>query len=524
MQQHPVPQDVTGFQFKLIGDMTVKQFVFLAAGTLAAYFLYRSVPNPIIKWPLALGVFFLGFAFAFMPLEDRPLDRWFGNFLKIIYAPTIFLWRKSSDIPEMLLPLYAPIPKPTSQKMYGGVSKKTMEEYVQSISNNSSVVDQDEQLFLQKIHEEFKRQYEETTIEETTQTTIDITSIGIDNRQKQLIEDDNLATISSPTHKMITVSSGGNQHLFSSIGQIKIRPLHFTKHKKPEIKTETHTLPPLPKPVEEQPKTKTEEENNAMNAAVENLTKQENQPQIIHLEQKAQDASTSFSSDVETIDLKGKEGVKSPNTIELEDKIEKLESDIAGLTKSGEKAADFEGEKLKIYLKELQEKLTKALSERQSLEEQLAKQRTENKKTEEVVVPTETMKVEKKEEVTVKFIPSQMAAKIGVVQPVSPNIISGIVKDNTDDILPGILIEIKDKGGKTERALKTNKLGQFAIATPLDNGAYNVYFEDPRGLYQFDIIEVNLTGAIFPAMEIKAKNQKDGEREKLREALFGKSN
>ncbi|EKD47460.1 MAG: hypothetical protein ACD_66C00049G0001, partial [uncultured bacterium] len=28
MEQHPVPQNVTGFQFKLIGDITLKQFAY----------------------------------------------------------------------------------------------------------------------------------------------------------------------------------------------------------------------------------------------------------------------------------------------------------------------------------------------------------------------------------------------------------------------------------------------------------------------------------------------------------------
>ena len=32
LQQHPVPQHIASYEFKLIGDMTIKQFAYLAGG------------------------------------------------------------------------------------------------------------------------------------------------------------------------------------------------------------------------------------------------------------------------------------------------------------------------------------------------------------------------------------------------------------------------------------------------------------------------------------------------------------
>ena len=40
MENHPIPQDVTGFQFRLIGSMTVKQFGYLSAGVIAAVIVF----------------------------------------------------------------------------------------------------------------------------------------------------------------------------------------------------------------------------------------------------------------------------------------------------------------------------------------------------------------------------------------------------------------------------------------------------------------------------------------------------
>lgn len=42
-----------------------------------------------------------GAALAFIPLEGRPLDRWFFAFIKSIYQPTMFYWKKSDSTPAV---------------------------------------------------------------------------------------------------------------------------------------------------------------------------------------------------------------------------------------------------------------------------------------------------------------------------------------------------------------------------------------------------------------------------------------
>ena len=80
MEQHPVPQNVTTFQFRLIGDMTIKQFGYLCAGAILAFIAYK-LPLPfIITWPLTFAFAFLGVGFAFIPVEERPMDVWVFSF------------------------------------------------------------------------------------------------------------------------------------------------------------------------------------------------------------------------------------------------------------------------------------------------------------------------------------------------------------------------------------------------------------------------------------------------------------
>lgn len=101
MNQHPIPQNVTQYQFRLVGDMTLKQFLELASGLVMAWLFYASNLIFIFKWPLAILSIFFGVALAFFPLEERPLDVWITNFIKAIYAPTRFIWKKSYHVPNI---------------------------------------------------------------------------------------------------------------------------------------------------------------------------------------------------------------------------------------------------------------------------------------------------------------------------------------------------------------------------------------------------------------------------------------
>ena len=95
MDNHPIPQDVTGFQFRLIGNMTVKQFAYVAAGAVLAAILYYS-PLPIllkvILIPLVGG---FGAALAFLPIEGRPMDVMVSYFIKDLISPTQYVYHKT---------------------------------------------------------------------------------------------------------------------------------------------------------------------------------------------------------------------------------------------------------------------------------------------------------------------------------------------------------------------------------------------------------------------------------------------
>lgn len=110
-EQHPVPQQISSYQFRLVGDMTLKQFFQLAAGAVVGLIIY-SLPLPgFFKWPLIAIVVIGGAAFAFLPIQDRPLEQWLIAFFRSIYAPTIFVWKKAEK-PEEYFAAEATVPQP----------------------------------------------------------------------------------------------------------------------------------------------------------------------------------------------------------------------------------------------------------------------------------------------------------------------------------------------------------------------------------------------------------------------------
>jgi len=100
MEQHPIPQNVSSYQFKLVGDMTLKQFFELAGGLLVGFIFYSLPILAVVKWPLAIISAILGIGMAFFPLEERPLERWIFAFFRAIYSPTLFTWKKTEKMPN----------------------------------------------------------------------------------------------------------------------------------------------------------------------------------------------------------------------------------------------------------------------------------------------------------------------------------------------------------------------------------------------------------------------------------------
>lgn len=95
MENHPIPQDITGFQFKLIGNMTVRQFVYLAIGGIIAALFFFIIPVPkILAIIISVISLTIGAGIAFVPVDGRPMDTMIVNFIRAIFSPTRYMYEK----------------------------------------------------------------------------------------------------------------------------------------------------------------------------------------------------------------------------------------------------------------------------------------------------------------------------------------------------------------------------------------------------------------------------------------------
>ncbi len=106
MEQHPIPRQITTFEFKLIGFMTLKQFLYIVIFAPLGFIVYMLFPIPILNIVLAVCVGVIGVIFAFVPYNDRPFDVLLKNFWKRINSPTQYFFRKENPPIAVLQNLY----------------------------------------------------------------------------------------------------------------------------------------------------------------------------------------------------------------------------------------------------------------------------------------------------------------------------------------------------------------------------------------------------------------------------------
>ena len=445
MEQHPVPQNITSFEFRLIGDMTLKQFGLLAGGAILGYICWQLPLPSFIRIPLAFIFGFLGVAFAFLPLEERPLHRWFLAFLKAAYSPTQYLFQKSEKAPLYLTPDFPKVAQNMAPTFYVLESRRKLEAYLKTLPQNLP-------------------------------TTLDSK------------EADSLKKIQA---LLGTIAAFPSQ-----------RP----------VSPGTHLKPTGPTPLKIQMRGKTAPleplEGQFQPFSGRRLTFSEG-GRLIFEEEKKSTPTIPFSP----------AKIASRNDLLVEE-IKKLKLAIAEL-RAKQPSGQTPQKELFNYeerMTSLQQQLEEAEQEKESLMRAMLRLQKEMVEKPKGVVPTEVL--EKSQ--AVKIISAEAAKEIGLAKLTNiPNVVTGVVQSKKGGFLPNILVEIKDTKSNSVRAFKTNRLGQFAAATPLENGTYTLELEDPRHEFVFDIIEMKVDGSVLPPLAFYARGQADLEKEKIHQSLFG---
>ncbi len=372
MENHPIPQDVSHFQFRLIGDITLKQFAYLIAGAIVGVIVFFLPIFIIIRIPIVAFIALTAVFFAFIPVEGRPADVMLYYFVRAFFSSTQYIYQKTNPISA------APETKSTEKRDKNRVM-------IQSTPIQQPKV-AEPQLQLSPIDTPLR-----TTTPPAGSSPPPATSAPPEKKEDKPVEKTPALSIQIPEAVMPSVSTG----------------------------------------------------------------------------QQAIDANAAKDAHEKTLALE-----ESLNSVQ--------------------------GQK-----QDLEQELT-------SLKKQLSQKQQD--------VYTPSMATAPKVSENVKRIPKTLSSSAGLLGVGdAPNLISGIVKDSRGNVLPNVLIEVKDKENNPVRAFKTNPLGQFASATPLQNGTYTISFEDPQNKHSFDTVEITASGETLLPFEVISVDK----REELRKELFG---
>jgi len=103
MKSHPVPQNIMDVEFKLFGELTIRQFGYVAGGALAAFVCYVVFADiGLVRWPLVVFFGILGIMLAVFKVNDRPFEVWLANFIFALFTSQRSIWKKSAKTPEIL--------------------------------------------------------------------------------------------------------------------------------------------------------------------------------------------------------------------------------------------------------------------------------------------------------------------------------------------------------------------------------------------------------------------------------------
>lgn len=136
MQQHLIPQDISGFEFKLVGALTLKQFLYLAGFGILSFIIFVSIGS-FLKWVFIVPLASLGLAFAFFPINGMKFDKWIVIFIRAITSPSKRVWRKEPKIFSFLEPQFAYyLRRPSPRVVEKTADRSQLEAFVAQIKSS----------------------------------------------------------------------------------------------------------------------------------------------------------------------------------------------------------------------------------------------------------------------------------------------------------------------------------------------------------------------------------------------------
>ena len=550
-RQHPVPQNIMDVEFKLIGELTMRQFSYLLVFGFAAYFSARSIPG-IMRYPAVIFFVLLALGLAFIPVGERGLDEWIMNFYKSITAPTQRKWRKELQLPTAFLYDNLAIVQHEMITLAPTSSRRKLEEYLKSKldENVDDPLDIPEKSYVMKLKEVYQNDssfnaptygapvgilVEEPLLPEPSEPVQLLDNIPLDKEvisATQKVVDN----ISVPFPETKAIKNTNSTQVVEKTMAGDIQQPVVTENPPPVVLQKSRSV-----------YSKNDPRNLRNRKIVEDASQVNELDQFSYMSvtpdmHSGRKFTNLLPSDGQIIlPIRGERVLSSSQDAvldsdiqnkarQLEELLQKISNEEGVVVKkpisNTPVRVDKEAEEMAEKLKKQNESLT---SEIERLKEQINKGKSMSVETgdqEQLLKKLESQKgdivssySELKEQV--KELQRKLDEKVKVstgeeyinkmknqlpVLTNTPNVLTGVVRDISGKFLSDTLVIVKNSHGDTVRALKTNSLGQFTVSTPLPNGTYTVEVSPfNKTNLSFAIIPIEVKGEVISTLDVVGK-------------------
>ncbi len=512
---HAIPQNIMSVEFKLIGDLSLKQFVFIAIPLVLGFLMYIVHVNNYITLIFTAFLLLIAFFIDFVPIDDRPLDDLIINFLVAIKNPTQRVWRKNPEFPEILR-----IPKvltPQEKKdpeistfLYQSPMSSNLGNSANT--NTSNFLDQREKTLIENIDKlnnsmNTPSQGNNTMVSPSLNNPAQGQNSPVNNESNQNMGNINPAqgqnppvnNVPNPNIGNINPAQGQNPPVNNVSSDLLHQedPLNFYKQpintasvsKNSDISLDTKS--PITSNVTGSLNSDSGNESMGINLNNDSIpTSYDSFNHVNNSVNTNPNPIPTSSPQNSTVIASGDNTQKEEDINLLLDRIKKLEIENKKL--QNEPTLNTGNN---ININAVEDAKPETVIPNSNTPSSGVNSTTDGGNS--ISQPTSnniSSQNKLSKEDILKYLPDFVK---------NPNIVSGVIMKKTGDILPDAVIIIKDSSQKPVRAIKTNQLGQFFVRTPLQSGEYNLEIAY-QGLI-FDPISIELNDSVKEPMLIYSK-------------------
>lgn len=559
-RQHAVPQNIMDVEFKIIGDLTIRQFSYLMFFGALSYGAFTQVNN-LFKWPSILIFTLFGVGLAFVPIEERGLDQWIINFFSAIYRENQRIWRKTPHVPTALAFDSISVVKQELITLAPTSSRRKLENFLEAQEKGKpkDPLDFEEMEYIKKVRNAF---YEEVEDMDVSMPSVGV-GIAVEPAIKEPTPKPSKQEIRAPQKEEEQLSHQPAQKAHETPQQtaktkqqkpaeqhaikndVLPKPQKTKKKKKRRFSLPKRNFAPLkpitpdqhsgrmftsllPKkgeivlPIRGEKILKTSDEQ-----VIEEDIKEKTQQLKILLEQIKQEEGIGVATTTSTSTAPQKEQhIPQPQPQQQKQQPQNLQEkqNMSYNVTPQQKTNVSPAIDANQALKKLQEENRELLAQIGILRQEISQTQQPQKKTEKIQklhVLEQQQESKYKNYANIKDSLSDLKEKVFVkkaldekpAQPIATNqkranLVEGNVKNSNGVGLEGVVLIIKNEKEEPVRALKTDSLGHFAISTPLVNGVYTVETDKTNKTnLTFDIMKIETTGTVLDQLEILGKQK-----------------